>query len=126
MDITDYGVENGCLGHTLAVKKDGAYVGLILLGEALHWETDPPEMLERPFYRLMGFVLDRRYRGRGLGSRVLEQTVEKVYRDFGVRPIALGCHIDNAAAARFWLRHGFRETEYREAEDVYWLRYPEK
>ena len=126
MEITDYGVEHGCLGHTFAVKVGGRYVGVILLGEAIPWETDPPEMRERPFYRLMGFVIDRRYRGAGLGGAVLERTVETVCRDFGVRPIALGCHKDNAAAERFWIKHGFRKTQYREGDDFYYFRYPEK
>ena len=125
MRLTDYAVERGIPGHTFAVKRHGAYIGLILLGEAIHWETDPPQMPERPFYRLMGFVLDRKYRGLGIGGRVLEQTIERVYRDFGPRPIALGCHQRNVSAARFYVRHGFRKTEYLETEDYYYLRYPE-
>lgn len=124
MEITDYGVAHGCLGHTFAVKLHGDYVGLILLGEAIPWETDPPEMAEQPFYRLMGFVIDRAFRNRGLGGSVLEKAIETVYREFGVRPIALGCHRDNEAAARFYRKHGFRQTKYLEAEDLYYLRYP--
>ena len=126
MQITDYGFEHHFIGHTYAVRAGDAYIGLILLGEALHWPTDPPEMSERPFYRLMGFAIDRRYRGRGIGGQVLEQTVQAVYRDFGVRPIALGCHRDNVAAARFYERHGFHKTPYCESNDCYYLRYPEE
>lgn len=125
MEVTDYGVEHHCIGHAFAVKADGKYVGLLLLGEALEWDTDPPEMRETPFYRLMGFVIDRNYRNMGIGGRVLEKAIETVYRDFGVRPIALGCHKDNNSAERFYLRHGFRKTEYREGEDFYFIRYPE-
>ena len=125
MEITDYGVSHGCLGQTFAVEISGRYVGLILLGEALHWETDPPEMSERSFYRLMGFVIDQAFRGSGLGGAVLEKTIEIVYREFGPRPIALGCHRDNKAAERFYVRHGFRKTKYHESDDYYYLRYPE-
>ena len=74
MEITDYGVEHNCVGHTFAIKNGNEYIGLILLGEALEWETDPPEMKSEPFYRLMGFVLDKKYRGNGIGSRSLEMT----------------------------------------------------
>lgn len=81
-------------------------------------------MRREPFYRLMGFVLDRRFRGRGFGGMALEMTVERVYADFGIRPIALGCHRDNEAAARFYLRHGFRKTACVEGSDIYYLRYP--
>ena len=125
MEITDYGRDHGCLGYTFAVEMSGKYIGLILLGEALHWETDPPEMSERPFYRLMGFVIDQAFRGNGIGGAALEKTIETVYREFGPRPIALGCHRDNEGAARFYTRHGFLKTVYRESEDYYFLRYPE-
>ncbi|MBP5166941.1 MAG: GNAT family N-acetyltransferase [Oscillospiraceae bacterium] len=125
MEITDYGVEHGCLGHTFAVKADGRYIGLILLGEAIEWETDPPEMRGLPFYRLMGFVMDRSCRSKGIGGKVLQRTIETVYRDFGVRPIAMGCHEENGAAERFYLRHGFRKTDYREGKDCYYFKYPD-
>lgn len=44
------------------------------LTEAIEWETDPPEMKREPFYRLMGFVIDKKYRGKGIGSKALEMT----------------------------------------------------
>lgn len=123
MDITDYGISHGCIGHTFAIKYDNKYIGVILLGEALEWETDPPEMREEPFYRLMGFCLDRNYRGKGLGSKVLEMTIQAVYAEFGKRPIALECHERNSAAAKFYLMHGFKKTAYKEGHDEYYLRY---
>lgn len=123
MEITDYGVEHHCIGHTFVVKADGQYVGLILLGEAIPWETDPPEMEKQPFYRLMGFVIDRKHRGRGIGGEVLEKAIERVYRDFGRRPIALGCHKDNERAERFYLRHGFQKTDAMEGNDYYYFRF---
>lgn len=124
MALTDYGVEHNIPGHTFVVKAEGEYVGMILLGAAIPWRTDPPQMAEEPFYRLMGFVLDRRWRGRGIGGQVLERTIEAVYRDFGPRPIALGCHRDNVSAAAFYRKHGFQKTEYLETDDFYYLRYP--
>ncbi len=122
--ITDYGVSHHCVGHTFVVKQDDECVGLILLGEALPWPSDPPEMAQQPFYRLMGFVIDKRFRGLGLGKRVLEGTIDRVYGDFGIRPIALGCHRENVRAAAFYQRNGFVKTEYAEGNDVYYLRYP--
>ena len=102
MEITEYGVENHCIGHTFLVKADEQYIGLLLLGEAVPWDTDPEEMRKEPFYRLMGFV--------------------RVYEDFGKRPIALGCHKDNFRAARFYERHGFKKTGVFEGNDEYFLR----
>ena len=124
MELTRYGLEHHCPGRTYAVRYEGMVVGVILLGGAIPWETDPEEMRAQPFYRLMGFVIDRDHRGQGLGAYVLEETVRRVYQEFGPRPIALGCHRDNADGERFWLRHGFRKTDAMEGDDRYYLRYP--
>ena len=123
MELTDYGVEHRCIGHTFIIKRDGKCIGTILLGEAIPWETDPPQVKEQPFYRLMGFVIDKGYRNRGWGGEILEETVRRVYREYGERPIVLGCNKDNRAAARFYERHGFIKTDYTEGNDVYYLRY---
>ena len=122
MEITDYGVAHNCLGHTYLVKLGQTYIGLLLLGEAIPWDTDPAEMGKEPFYRLMGFVIDRDFRGKGLGGIILEKAIEQIYRDFGRRSIALGCHKDNVGAARFYERHGFRRTGVFEGTDEYFLR----
>ena len=121
-----YGLQHGFIGHTCAIYADDVCVGVLLLGEAIPWETDPPEMAGVPFYRLMGFVLDRAYRKCGIGAWALEEAIRMCYRDFGVRPIALGVHRDNHGAAKFYMRHGFRKTEYMEGNDVYYLRYPQQ
>ena len=126
MELTRYGEEHNCLGHTYAVRYKGICVGVILLGEAIPWETDPEEMQQTPFYRLMGFVIDNRYRSLGIGGYVLEKVIDDCYSEFGVRPIALGCHKDNHKAAYFYTRHGFRKTDVMEGNDYYYLRYPHK
>ena len=125
LELHQYGLEHGCLGHTFAIYADDACIGVLLLGESIPWETDPPEMQGVPFYRLMGFVLDKAYRGQGIGAYALEEAIRWCYRDFGVRPIALGVHQDNHGAARFYQRHNFTKTEYMEGNDYYYLRYPQ-
>ena len=122
MEINDYGLENRLIGHTFLARRGGTAVGLILIGEALPWDTDPEEMRGVPFYRVMGFVVDRNWRGKGLGGLILEKAIEEVYRDFGRRSLALGVHKDNHHAARFYERHGFRKTGVFEGADEYWLR----
>ena len=124
MEITDYGYENNLIGHTYLILCNGRYAGLILLGEAIPWDTDPPEVHQQPFYRLMGFVISREFRGKGVGGEALEKTIAKVYEDFGVRPLVLGCHKDNPRAAAFYERHGFHRTDYMEGNDCYYLRFP--
>jgi len=125
-ELTQYGLEHNCIGHTYAVKQDAAYIGVILLGEAIPWETDPPEMQKEPFYRLMGFVIDNRYRSQGIGGKVLEMVIDAIYQEYGVRPIALGVHKDNPGAAIFYVNHGFCKTDAWEGDDLYYIRYPKK
>lgn len=117
-------MEHNCIGHTYAVKCGDAYIGVILLGQAIPWETDPEEMKKEPFYRLMGFVIDNRYRSQGIGGKVLELVIDAIYEEYGVRPIALGVHKENVSAERFYLRHGFKKTNVTEGSDYYYLRYP--
>ncbi len=126
IELTQYGLDHNCMGHTYAVKYEDTYIGVILLGEAIPWETDPEEMDEVPFYRLMGFVIDNRYRGCGIGSYVLELVIKTIYEEYGVRPIALGVHKDNHSAGRFYEKHGFQKTNAMEGNDIYYLRFPEK
>lgn len=125
-ELTQYGLEHNCIGHTYAVRYGNAYIGVILLGEAILWETDPEEMKNEPFYRLMGFIIDSRYRNRGIGSRVLQMVIESVYKEYGERPIALGVHKDNRGAADFYERRGFKRTDAMEGNDVYYIRRPKE
>ena len=79
-------------------------------------------MKGRPFYRVMGFVVDRNYRSRGIGGEILEKAVRQVYDEFGPRPLALGVHRENSRAGEFYKRHGFRPTGVYEGNDEYYLR----
>lgn len=126
MELTQYGIDHACRGHTYAIKQAEHYIGVILLGEAFAWDTDPEEMKDVPFYRLMGFVIDKRYRSAGIGGYVLEQVISLIYDEFGIRPIALGVHRDNVGAEHFYLDHGFRKTDAMEGNDYYYLRYPKE
>ena len=122
IELNQYGLEHRLLGHTFLAYLGETCIGLILIGEAIPWDTDPAEMQGVPFYRVMGFVVDRAYRSRGYGSVILERAVERVYEDFGKRPLALGVHRENVHAGRFYERHGFRRTGVYEGMDEYYLR----
>ncbi|MBQ5311543.1 MAG: GNAT family N-acetyltransferase [Oscillospiraceae bacterium] len=122
MEINEYGLEHGLIGHTFLASLDGVYFGIIMIGEAIPWDTDPEEMRTEPFYRIMGFVLDKEHRNKGLGRQVLEMAIEEVYKDFGKRSLMLGCHRENTAAARFYERQGFSRPGIYEGNDEYFLR----
>ena len=122
IDILEYGAENDLIGHAFMVMVDDRCVGTIMIGEGLVGDKDPDEVQERPFYRLMFFVLDKAYRGQGLGSKVLEAAIARAYADFGERPIVLEVQKDNENAARFYERNGFERTSYRVDDDFYFVR----
>lgn len=122
MEINEYGLKHNYIGHTFLACYEEKYIGLILVGEAIPWDTDPVEMKDMPFYRIMGFVVDKEYRGKGLGGEILEDAIEQVYKDFGKRSIALGVHRDNIKASKFYEKHGFKKTGVYEGNDEYYLR----
>lgn len=122
METTLYGLEHHLIGHTFLARTEGVCIGLIMIGEALPWPSDPPEMKGVPFYRVMGFVVDRAYRNHGLGGSILETAIAQVYKEFGMRSLALGVHRDNLQAGRFYERHGFRRTGVFEGNDEYYMR----
>ena len=122
MEINNYGLEHGLIGHTYLARIDEKYVGLIMIGEALPWDTDAEEMKGKPFYRVMGFVVDKEYRSKGLGGRILEMAIEQIFEEFGQRGLALGVHKDNIKVRPFYERHGFKKTGVYEGDDEYYLR----
>ena len=118
----EYGAENDLIGHAFLVKTEGKAIGTIMIGEGIVGDADPDELQNRPFYRLMFFVVDKGYRRLGLGSRILEEAVERIYKEYGDRPILLEVHEDNEQAARFYERNGFRKTAYKVGDDYYFVR----
>lgn len=125
LDLTQYGAEHGYIGHTYAIYWDRICVGVILMGEGIPWDCDPPELTGTPFYRIMGFILDKEYRNRGIGGQVLEMVIQRIFDEFGPRPILLGVQEENHGAARFYARHGFTATPVMDEDDVFYIRYPQ-
>jgi len=122
--LHQYGLDHGCIGHTYAIYAEDVCIGIILMGEGFPWPCDPPEVAGIPFYRIMGFVVDRRWRSRGIGSQALEMAVAAIFTEYGPRPIVLGVQEDNHRAMRFYEAHGFVRNDARDEDDVYFLRYP--
>lgn len=117
-----YGDEHHLRGFGYAIKCDGAYAGIMLIGEGIEWDCDPDEIKGTFFYRILGFVIDRRFRGNGIGSAAMEQAIQNVYAEYGPAPIVIECHKDNTRAMNFYMRHGFRNTHFPENEDIYFIR----
>lgn len=126
LELTQYGLDHGCIGHTYAIYAAESCIGVILMGEGIPWDCDPPEVADVPFYRIMGFILDRAWRSRGVGGQVLEMVIDRIYGEYGPRPILLGVQVDNIRAAKFYARHGFLPTSAMDEDDRFYIRYPEK
>ncbi len=124
IETLKFGFENKLKGHAFLITVEGQAVGTILLGEGLYCDTDPQELKGKSFYRLVSFVLDKNFRGKGLGSEIMESTIKKVYNDFGKHPIVLGVHKDNEKAARFYLKNGFIKTSCMDGDDYCFIRNP--
>lgn len=125
LDLHQYGIDHGCIGHTYAIYAEDVCIGIILMGEGIPWPCDPPEVVGIPFYRIMGFVIDKAWRGKGLGSQVLETVIARIFNEFGPRPILIGVQQDNIRAADFYLRHGFRPTDSWDEDDRFYIRDPQ-
>ena len=123
--LHQYGLDHGCIGHTYAIYTEDVCIGIILMGEGIPWPCDPPEVVGIPFYRIMGFVIDKAWRGKGLGSQVLEAVIARIFSEFGPRPILIGVQRDNVRAADFYLRHGFRPTDSWDEDDRFYIRDPQ-
>ena len=121
-EILKYGAENALIGHAYLAVYDGKPIGTIMLGEGIVGDADPDELQDRPFYRLMFFVIDKNYRGQGLGAKIMEEAISRIYDEFGERPILLEVQEDNKNAARFYEKNGFTRTTYKVGNDYYFVR----
>lgn len=124
LELHQYGLAHRCNGHTWAIYAENQCVGIILMGEGFPWPCDPPEVAGIPFYRIMGFVLDKNWRNRGIGGQVLEMVIRMIFEEYGPRPILIGVQENNHRAAAFYLRHGFVPTNSWDEDDRFYIRNP--
>lgn len=117
IDLAKYGEKLNLKGHCFAIKYDESYVGIILIGEAIACEEDPDTVKGKEYFRIIGFVIDRRYRGIGIGSVALKLVIEAIYKEYGRVILLLECHKDNSEAIRFYEKNGFCNTNIINAND---------
>jgi len=115
--LARWGAENGLKGHCFAIKYDEKYVGLVLIGEAIEDEADPDEVKGKEYFRILGFVIDSRYRNKGIGSTALKLAIEAINQEYGKVILLLECNKDNQKAINFYEKNGFRNTHIINEED---------
>lgn len=122
IELARWGAENGLKGCCYAILDDDKYVGLLLIGEAIEGDIDPPEVKGKPFYRVIGFVLDRNSRGKGIGSQALLLAISDVYKTYGEYPVLLECNKNNLRAMAFYERAGFVSLGYGHDDDIWMIK----
>ena len=110
ISLADYGAKFGLGGRCFAIKYGGKYVGIILIGEAVKNEADPVELKGEKYFRVLGFLIDNKYQGIGIGTIALQKAIKEIYRDYGKIPLLLECHKDNERAIRFYEQNDFVNT----------------
>ena len=121
IELAKWGTENGLKGGCYGILVDNRYVGILLIGEGMEGEVDPPEVKGKPFYRVIGFVLDRNYRGAGIGSEALKLAIADTFEHYGKYPVLLECQRENARAAAFYERNGFKSLGYGHDDDIWMI-----
>lgn len=97
-------------GFCNAIYVDEKPVGLFLIGEAIRDESDPKELLQsEKYFRFMGFVIDKNFRGKGIGKSAFRQALQKFDEKYNF-PLYIECHKNNSPAYHLYLSEGFKDT----------------
>ena len=121
ISLADYGAKFGLGGRCFVIKYGGKYVGIILIGEAVKNEADPVELKGEKYFRILGFLIDNKYQGMGIGTIALNKAISAVRREYGRIPLLLECHKDNERAIRFYEENGFKNTSKLNANGTDWF-----
>lgn len=108
--MADYGTAMGLSGKCYAIKYHQNYVGMILVGKAVEDAADPIEVKGRKFFRIMGFFIQSKYQGLGIGTLALQKAIDSIYYEYGNKTFLLECHKDNEKAISFYEKNGFVNT----------------
>ncbi len=79
---------------------------------------------ERTVGHLVSIAVLKEYRGRGIGSALLRETIRAVREEYGAEAIYLEVRVSNYPAIRLYEKFGFRKVRiirgyYRDGEDAY-------
>jgi ribosomal protein S18 acetylase RimI-like enzyme len=120
--LNHMGNENNLLGMCFAIKWDKKYVGVILIGEAILEDYEPEEVRDKKPFRIIGFLIDAKYRSKGIGSQAFSLILDEFYSHYGNRPLLLECHSENETAQKFYEKYGFINTKIKVKNDFIMLK----
>ena len=108
--MADYGKNIGLPGKCFAIKYNRNYVGILLIGKAVEDAADPAELKGRYYFRVLGFFIQSKYQGLGIGSVALQKAIDEIYTEYGPVTLLLECHKDNEKGLAFYEKNGFVNT----------------
>lgn len=115
-------------GKLYIITYNDVPVGRGLVGKIEVGAQEPMEVRKYGFaYRIMGFFVDEKYQGLGIGKRALELFINEIKEepDGNQLPITLEVKIDNTLAKKMYESFGFYDTGIRYGDDCAYVKMPE-
>ena len=119
--MADYGKNIGLPGKCFAIKYNKNYVGILLIGKAVEDAADPVELKGSYYFRVLGFFIQSKYQGLGIGTTALQKAIDEIYSEYGPVTLLLECHKDNEKALAFYEKNGFVNTGIMNAQGTDWF-----
>ena len=119
--MADYGKNIGLPGKCFAIKYNKNYVGILLIGKAVEDAADPVELKGSYYFRVLGFFIQSKYQGLGIGTTALQKAIDEIYSEYGPITLLLECHKDNEKALAFYEKNGFVNTGIMDAKGTDWF-----
>lgn len=108
--MAEYSANLGLPGKCFAIKYNRNYVGILLIGKAVEDAADPAELKGHYYFRVLGFFIQSKYQGLGIGSVALQKAIDEIYSEYGPVTLLRECPVDNEKAIRFYEENGFVNT----------------
>lgn len=122
------GSVSGLDGELNIITCDDKPVGSALIGK-IEVEPQEPEILQAygQVYRIMGFFIDEKWQGQGIGSEALNLLLDKIsrYPEGEKLPVALEVEEENTTAKRLYHKFGFFDTGIRYGKSCAFVKLPE-
>lgn len=123
------GIQEGLPGELWVIQEDDEPVGIALIGKAQVEPQEPRELQAYgQVYRIMGFQIDHKYQGKGMGRKAFSMILDKIlhYPDGKQLPVTLEVEERNMAAMHLYESFGFYDSGVRYGASCAWIRRPKQ
>lgn len=123
------GMEAHMPGELCVIYKEEEVAGVVLIGRAEVEEQEPTELQKyKHVYRIMGFQIDQKYQGKGIGRKAFSLILDKIahYPDGQLIPVALEVEEKNTAALHLYQSFDFYDSGIRYGDACAYIRMPKE